>query len=704
LTAVIDGIHASIDKAEAQGELSERHNAFSRLLMRNAMLHYEGMGLDAVSFSRLRALGLSPEVAPPSLPGNLADLLRSPSNPSRARVPAGPLLFVPENQTLAVIEVAPILLHCDQTLRSAAVTYLQSATLLQRPWLTTETRELLSKRQDDIQTKLEERWRDGAIDVVTAVRRDLFALIAAFGQSVACRYQEGIDQYLEAVMHPAFETLANLRPPLWSPSEQRDEIQKWITEIAALPDLGMALTQYLDRWGYVPLSTDLSAPKLVNSWLEQHPDSHVGWDGLWEWANKTATPQAKYHALTVAFHIPSMRPEESLEPFWEEVVAALDLHDGASNTWHVFCELASHFARHIEALHPCQHGERIACYAWWLADKVARLVGTDDGRAKHFKEKVLSPALQISYFRWTLSRSPVVPSSFRHATLHAISVWAISLLVHLSRTIKTFPAHCLPERLRPRISKVLQGYLLMSNPADTPETLTPSFALEENSGLEGLCTAEAVVSEDKRDALAQLIRFRRDLASPEQLQWRLHRLHELPIEEQYATLLVLNDALHVSAKCDGIVDAWLNQTEQVVVTLKQGPDFLLEPLLELLSEFQQRAMNSWAIRLPHLLAYVIEQTDDPLRVSLLSTAVLQMSLNGGVASAISRVVSSNKWPEWRASIATWHENLAEVAQHSEPWIAARIRGVSATISRLIGPRRTADRVTRISPAGSENDD
>jgi predicted Zn-dependent protease len=689
LTAVVDGIHASTLKADALGEGAEEHLAFSRMMMQDALLHHVDKGLDPVYVVRLRALGLLQDVSPPQLPANLADILRSPSNPARARVLAGPLLFVLENQTASVIEVAPLLLHPDAGLRSAAIAYFQSGTSLPRPWLTAETAELLSKRQDDILSEPEEQWRDAAIDLVNAIRRDLFALLAAFLQSVSCRYQEGIDQYLQAIIHPAFESLVNLRPPLWSPNEQRDEIPKWITEAALLPLLEMALTQYLDHWGYVPLCADLSAPGVVKSWLEQHPHSKSGWDELWAWANKMPTPLAKYHALTVALHIPAMRPKESLEQFWEEFVSALDLHEGASNTWHVFCELASHFARHIEALHPGQHGERIACYAWWLADKVGRRVGTDEARANHFQEKILTPALQISYFRWTLSRSPVVPSSFRHATLNARSVWAMSLLAQLGLAT-SFPDHAIPQPLRARVSKVLRGYLLLSNLADKCESSVPTFAFEENSTLNDLCLIEGYVPEDMRNALTEMIDLRRQLSEPKELQARLDRVLELPGNEQHLTILVLKDVLHATAKCDSIVDAWLNQTKLVVDFLCTGAEFAVEPLLDVLSEFQQHPMTTWPSRLPHLLAYAIEQTDDLARATFLSTSLLQMSINGGVLSPISRIVASNKWQDWRPAIAAWRDDLAEVAKYSQPWTAARIRAVSATISRIIGPRKAPE--------------
>jgi len=702
LSAVVDGIYASTDKDDARGEHAEAHLAFSRVMMQNALLHYADKGMDALHFARFRALGLLRDQSPPSMPPDLADVLRSPTHPNRAHIPVGPLVFVLENQTAQVVEVATILLHPDPTLRSAAIAYLQAGTEARDAWLTTGTLELLAKRHDDIQAESEDQWRSAAIEVVTAVRGDLFGHLAGLRQSLTCRYQEGIDKYLECAIHPTFETLVNLRPPLWSPNEQRDEIAAWIAEASALPDFETALSQYLDRWGYVPLCAELGAHNLVKSWIERHPDSHMAWDELWAWACRAPTPLAKYHALVVALHIPAMRPKDSVEAFWKEVVDALDLQEGSSSIWVAFCELASHFVRHIEGLHPGQLGERVACYAWWLADKVGRLVASDDARAKYFEETILTPAAHFSYFRWTVSRSPVVPSAFRHATLDVRSVWAMSLLVQLSLAAKSSPEHVLPEPLRPRVTKVLHGYLLASNLADNFDSTASTFAFEDNARLEALCSTEGYVSEDMRQALWQMVQFRRGLSEPQELQTRLAGLLGLPINEQHVTLLVLRDMLHATAKCDSIIDTWLNQTRDIVDILNHGPVVLVEPLLQILSEFQQRPMTRWPSRLPHVLAYAIEQSDDPGRASLLSWSVLQMSVNGGVASPITRLVCSNKWPDWRTCIATWRENLVEVAKHSEPWIAARIRAVSAMVSRIIGPRTATGRETGKNEAGSES--
>ncbi len=137
----------------------------------------------------------------------------------------------------------------------------------------------------------------------------------------------------------------------------------------------------------------------------------------------------------------------------------------------------------------------------------------------------------------------------------------MSLLTQLSLVTKLFLHEGLPENLRARISRVLNGYLLTSNLADRCETPAPIFAFEENSSLDELCAAPGFVLENMRNALGQLIQRRRSLTRAEQLSLRLDRFQELPFEEQHVTLLVLNSVMHATPRCDEIVETWLNETK-----------------------------------------------------------------------------------------------------------------------------------------------
>jgi hypothetical protein len=686
-----DAIGASAGKVNISQELAADELQFSRHMMQIALFHYVDKGIDALHASRFQQLGLFLDVPAPALPEALLGILQSANHANRTHPPLGPLIFIPERQAASVMEIENVLLHPDSDIRTAALVYSLSPTAQRDSWLTPQTLELLEKRGEDLRSSEEIRWRGAAIEAAMTIRDDLYANLRALKQSFVSRYQEGIGQYIGKLLHPGFKTLLNLQPPLWCASDQQDEIKTWMEEAAEFSKLDEALTRYVDRYGYVPLSKALGAPELVRLWMKRHPGCDLTWEALWSWAVKTKSPLARYHAITVALHIPILRPNGSLDAFWSEIVDVLDVIDeselsGSRVLWQLRCDLASHYARYIEALHAGQHGERVACYAWWLSHKLAETLGNDESLAKLFQERALAREIPYSYFRWTVTRSPIVPSPLRHLTLQVNSIWAMSLLAHLGATIDSFASADLPAALKERIGKVFQGYLVMSNLAEQREMREPVFAFQENEGLERLCTTPGCVPEENREMLSGLISFRRALGDIEKMRSLLEEYLELPVHVQRMTALALKDMVYSSTKYDVVLAQWLDRSSKIAKMLRTVDPSVLEPLLEAMAEFQQHQVANWPTRLPHVLAYAIEQTNDAERAGLLCPHILQMSINAGVVSPVHRIANTRSWPEWRSKIAAWRENLAEVARHSEPWVAARVRGISAPISRLIGPR------------------
>ena len=369
LVATADTIRASMDKEEALGAEREEEKAFSHIMMQNALFHVIDGHLDALAFSRFRALGLFRDVASPPLPGALIGLLREASqSPGTCVGEGGRLVFVREEKSASAIDVNSILLHPQTELRQAAFDYLSTAGKSANPWLTPYTLEVLAQASADIASEDERRWRSAAIAAADVVRQDVLALLASFRQALVWKYQEGIDEYLDGIMHPSFLNLVHFRPPVWNPSDQRGEIKSWILDLSKLPALDDALTGYMSRCGYVPLSHELSASLLVTEWITAHPDVTVSWAVVWEWALRQGTPAARYHAITVALHVPQVRPVGDWERFWTEAVSILNVRDSDEQStpsdarWQLSCELASHFAHHLEALHPAQHGDSVACY------------------------------------------------------------------------------------------------------------------------------------------------------------------------------------------------------------------------------------------------------------------------------------------------------------------------------------------------------
>ena len=266
------------------------------------------------------------------------------------------------------------------------------------------------------------------------------------------------------------------------------------------------------------------------------------------------------------------------------------------------------------------------------------------------------------------------------------SVWGMSLVVQLSRTIPSLPLDEVPADLRDKIRDVLAGYLLTSPSANQVENREPVFAFQEDLAITDLCSAGGLLAAEEREVLAEVMPLRQQIATAAGLQSRLERLRELPAYEQRLTVLFLREAVSSTYKFDDAIVGWLTQTDQVVDDLRCVQESVLEVMLEALAEFQQHLRAEWVSRLPHVLACAIERSDSAERVRLLHVHAMFMSINGGIASPIQRIASSKRRSDLLTPLAVWRENIVEVARRSEPWVVARVRAISAAISRIIGPR------------------
>lgn len=695
--ATTNAIRVSEDRPDSAAVSEEDELLFSRIIMQNALLHHVGSGLHPLSVSRLQEVGLLKDLSPPPLPSKLIDVLRVDIGQAQGTYPS-PLIAIRETQSASIIEIQSIVMHPNLDLRRATLAYVQAAASLPDSWLTPYSASVLSDQASDINSESEHRWRPAANKLADALRDDLFLDFAALRHAGALKYQEGINLHVGRIVNPTFESLLHLRPPLWSATEQRKEIDDAIAEFALLPKVDEALTEYYKRYGYLSLCETRGASQVVRCWMTNHPTESPQWDHVWAWATSVGTPFARYHAVFIALQVQALRPVGSMDQLWTEVAAILDQTTSgqaapeANHEWQMYCELASHFCRHIESLHPGQDGERAACYAWWLAEKVGSIVGGGAQNIANFMAAVLKPNAHFSHFRWTVSRSPIVPSPLRHATLHLRSMWAASILAQLSSVARSMAPLTIPDAVKNSIGDALHGYLLVGPIADNTDGGTFKFAFQDTAALEDLCTVDGFLPEGDRQEMSRLIAVRRYLASPQNLDSCFEQWAELPPHIQHITMLALRTRIYASTANDAVLTKWLEQTTKVVQVLLHAGTEIVDPLLEILAEFQQHHVENWPNRLPHMIAYAVEESDSPERVALLAPHVLQMALNYGLASPIQRFSSSNKLPDWHEAIRTWRENLVDIARISEPWVAARIRAVSASVSRLIGPRRRASDV------------
>lgn len=663
-----------------------------RRIMQIALSHRINSGLDALHVHRLQAAGLLEDVTAPDLPESMVEKLRE------IHEPPGPYVFVREEKTIHIVEPEALLLHPTHDTRSAALDYLKTAASLPDPWLAQRTRRMLDEQTADLQSLDVAKWRPAGMRLLMAIRQDLFRQLAGLGQSLSAKYQEGIDENVASIMVPRLEVLMNLEPPLLRPSDQRELITTWIDELSAKPSVSEALDGYLNHCGFIPLCNELSAAELARRWLRAHDNAELRWGNLWSWAEQARTPFARYHALVIGLLVPNVVTGDSTASFWNEyskVVSPSEINEGRpsnDDSWRLFCELATHYTHHIEAIHPGPDGESVACSAWWLADLVGRVLSESNAQTSGAFAQFVAPQTSLSYMRWAVSRSPVAASTFRSMTLHIHHVWAMSLLAQLAGGVPTVQVDTIPNETRATIRGSFLSYVLTTPLAVRRDSLKPVFAFEEAARILDLCTALFPEDEESK-AVAEFVKRRSELSEGDNLKTHLEQLPELSPREQQMLLFALKEAVFASQQSDVAILEWLEHTEEAVGLMLELSEDLLSCLLETLLELQQRQSAEWIVRIPHILAYAIEQSGNESRARLFYLAILLLSHNAGIVSPIQRVASSKWSVSFLAELRRWRETLAALKYSSEPWVVARIRASSAAVSRLIGPRKD----TRVAP-------
>jgi hypothetical protein len=261
-------------------------------------------------------------------------------------------------------------------------------------------------------------------------------------------------------------------------------------------------------------------------------------------------------------------------------------------------------------------------------------------------------------------------------------------------------AVCIDDTFRGEIARVLYGYVMTGPIAvETPERARFAF---EGDGVPIVYDHWVrLIPEDHWDDFERLLKLRREVLDNSGLSERLLRLGSSPVADQLLLLLVLKWGVFCDTRYDDSLVEWLSQTDTAVKCLCELPDACIMHLLEILLEFQQRHRGDWSSRLPHLLALATDEAGNEIRVRLLCAYVIVLSLNTGIVSPIQRVMASRQRAVCGEVITSWRDGMAEVATVSEPWIAARVRSISASISRLVGPIDYERRHSELQVATSE---
>ncbi len=670
--------------------------AFSRRIMRNALVHRVGQGLDASYVYRLQGHGLMRDATSPDYPEAILAILADKKHPQREYQEDGPLIFIREQSSISILEVHSLILHPDATIRVAALSALQAASDAVDPWLTNHSLRELELNSERLKSELDTEWKPAGIHLATVLRDDYLRLLGCLLTSFIMQHEDGIHEYLQKALRPQWKELFFLSPDVISPMHQKEDIRNKLDKLSNQPTLTSALTGYLKYCGHLPLASEMSSAELARRWQNKHEGHSCTNNDLYEWAVSCKTPVAKYHALIIVLDR-SKEGVSAIDKCWTREIHSLlnaygekgrdsDVEDDegliSESTWRLFCEIGSSFVRQIESAHPCQEGDRLASLAWWLATKLVKVLVESKVKYETVLNQCVAPESGLSESRWMIARTPTVPSEFRLVSLHFSSVWSISLIPYLTSYCNSNEHTDKPTTIHDDIRQAIIAYIATSPLGNPRRDGQAVLSFQENSQIPMLASNAEYFADDQKATLQAVLSIRSKLWNWTELELQLNRLEECDPEEDFLTLMILRDVLYSTSEADEVISGWLNRPEVFKRTLFRISKPCLNLLGDSLIEFQLRQPSETASRLQHMFAYSIEEAEEQERASYLFACLLQLSISGGVVSPIQRAMKSKWGHSFSDSLNVWRGNLVQLSMHCEPWVRGRIRSTCATISRI----------------------
>jgi hypothetical protein len=606
-------------------------------------------------------------------------VVSDPSHPNRVRFGEGPLLFVqePKAQHRSVIKVSGLLFSSTATLRTAAMKFLHL--------LGTEHNALAARSMKHLEQLLPEvssddrgRWQEAALTANEIVENDWLCNLAGARQSALARFDEGYTDYLSKVIRPSIRSIELIELKVWEPTVNRDVLTKAIEQILEnSPSFLEALNAYFREFGHLPLNGSFSASGLFHAWSRRSVPGDINWANLWEWADKTQSPLARYHICQLLAKAPQLIPEGMHSQFWREVVQVVHPAEQQSDprfqSWLLVCELSRHFCHYLAYLVPGMPGERVANLAWWLSTRVSEIYVPDQAVVKQVRES-LADQFDMSSHIWRLVTPPTDPSNLCYGTMWTRSIWSVAMIEQIDGLSDHLAADDI-SKLGP-IANVIKGHLISMFPVKAVEDST--YAFDHTV----LATAErwaAASSGEESELLRELVTANRKLGDRE---FQVKLLASIGMGNDADDVLLAN-ALRAMAYAHTapaeLLWEKLNDDNWRESALIKTCDQALELLVDTVIAVAMIGDDKWHAYLPHFLALTAEKaTNDQRRITLFSGVVLS-SIATNSNSAIRRLLSGSNRNKFVSDVAEWRRQLTGAIPWGTPWAVARMRSALASL-------------------------
>lgn len=657
-------------------------------IAKSALLHVDKV--DVRTGTLLEVAGLFRRTGEGNGDAELMEIVLDKSNPRRVRTAAGPTLFYKdsknEKQQFAV-DMRTIILNTDVHLREAAWNHFAALSDERPSCLSARTRRTLEENREALLVADASKWQPVALILHDSIEEDVLCQISGARQSIKEQYEDGLRHYIPKLLRPTLNTLETSELPFMRPSEQRDKIN---TEINVLvehaPSLRAACEKYLATFGALPLAGSMSFTEMVRAWVHHHGVSSGLWDELWQWAS-TTSPVAQFHACIYFLTEPQHVPEKSRSTpanFLCELLAAENKNKELSKNqwfWIVSQKLAQHYLRYFETRAPSALGEPLAIWSWWLAEQLSEVLCDNLVAASHLMDVALLPEARNSELAWRFANAKITTSPASIATHWTSSPWKIAALGAIQQSSVDALRGLLTESQREQLEKDITNHLLFWCPTTDLIDSNPIYLFEvelQNS----IDTWITIFSSPERTGfLVEIALLYQNLVNPESFLEKFKDIGDANEADQLiiansAKLLSLREALPLDQIWEKLTDPkWRTETFQKLTPIA------LETLFVSFSLSLHRGGEKWVASLPHLYAHACENLrGNTERTELLFIFTVISCIHSYSVSALERLLTGERRPELLELGRQWKAQLLNSSRAASPWVAARIRALTAAIS------------------------
>lgn len=607
----------------------------------------------------------------------ITDAVASLRHPRRLPSPLGPYVFVAPSDSddkAAAFQVGLLLLDKGLKERKAALRHIDS--LATAGHLTDRSQQTIAQNREALLSTNKQKWQPAGIAIFDALEEDWLCCLAGLHQALACRFDEGIQDYLNSLLYPPISAVASLDVRWWQPATQRAEIEQEILHIVEKSaTLASAAESYFQAFGHLPFAPDLAMSRVVSEWQERHGSAECAWSALWSWAEKQFSPLSRYHVCQVLLSDPSLIPSDQVERFWQEIAEILAVDESGQwfNNWHLKCEVALHYCHYLEQLLPWHEGEGIAILSWWLADRFSSLFAGSHANLNTFRGVFFGR----TYFHWHLTRARITNSEFRYRTLFNPSLWQRSILSQCASGFQHLGFSAISEK----VSEAIEAALIIQGVND------PHIALE-NSVSETVyamsypldATIDAWVAHLPEDERGQLFRAFFD---------HLKTLRDIPLDQRLSDDESLPDQMDLSVlRSDVYSDSppipsfkALLQDERKMNRLLTGlGENNLSILDDVLFELAASGDEDLRVLVPHAYASACLACSDDSLKNRLFLATVQSSVCTDSVSALKRLTSQDTG-NLASLTRDYHKYLVHHQRIAPSWLVARLRAVICLLNK-----------------------